>query len=119
MSKARIQITLCNTCVRDNYGEGIFTNTDRVEDAYRQQFRQLGPSSRMPVFKQHNCFNFCELYHCVQVEGPGKTYLFKKVSDTGKIASLCEWVRQVAEGKAQELPKALKELLIETQEKAS
>ena len=118
MSKKPIQITLCNTCVRDNYGEGIFSSTDAVEGAYRERLKGLG-ASRMPAFKQHNCFNFCELYHCVQVEGPNGTYLFKKVSDTGKIAELCDWVRHLAEGGTQELPKTMQELLIETQEKAS
>ena len=113
----RLEITLCNTCVRDNYGQGIFAATDSVEEVYRKQLKGLGAAT--PEFRQQNCFNFCEHYHCVEVKDQETAYLFKKVSDPDKIHSLCEWVKTCTQSGKFEVPESLKDQLLETQKISS
>ncbi|MFO1462803.1 MAG: hypothetical protein U1F66_03435 [bacterium] len=113
MAAKKLQITLCNTCVRDNYGEGIFRETPDLEAHYRAQFKGL-PSNLVPEFKQQNCFNYCEQYHCVQVDDHETSILLKKVSDPEKIRSLCDWVKGCAQSGKLELAESLKSSLLET-----
>ena len=113
MAKKKLQITLCNTCVRDNYGEGIFASTDQVEAAYREKLKGLAPGL-MPVFKQQNCFNLCENFHCVQVDDRETGILLKKISDPDKIHTVCEWVKTCAQSGKFEIADSLKGHLAET-----
>jgi len=113
MAPKKLQITLCNTCVRDNYGEGIFATTDSVERAYRERLQGLG-ADLMPVFRRQNCFNLCENYYCVQVDDRETGVLLKKISDPDKIHSVCEWVKTCAQSGKFEIADSLKSHLAET-----
>ena len=113
MAGKKLQITLCNTCVRDNYGEGSFASTDDVERAYRDRLKGLN-ADLMPVIKRQNCFHLCENYHCVQVDDRDTGVLLKKISDEGKIQALCDWVKSCAQSGKLELSEPLKGHLAET-----
>jgi len=113
MGKMRLQITLCNTCVRDNYGEGLFSTTENVEQAYRERLKGLSPDL-MPEFKQQNCFNLCEQFYCVQVDNRDQGFLLKKVSDPDKIRTVCEWVKTCAQSGKFEVTETIQGHLAET-----
>ena len=114
MGSAKVKITVCNTCVRDNYGEGIFAQTESVESAYRRALKDAGYVGT-PQIDRHNCFNLCELYHCIRVEQNDIGIVLKKISDPNKIQAVAEWVRDVNEGKSFEVPAALQEHVAEKQ----
>ena len=113
MAPKKLQSTLCNTCVRDNYGEGVFASTDAVERAYREQLQGLN-ADLMPAFQRQNCFNLCENYHCVQVDDRNTGILLKKISDPEKIHAVCEWVKSCAQSGKLELTDSLQNPLAET-----
>lgn len=118
MAPKKLQITLCNTCIRDNYGEGIFASTDAVEKAYREKLKGLS-ADLMPVFQRQNCFNLCENYHCVQVDDRHTGVLLKKISDADKIGAVCDWVKTCAQKGSLDLSESLKTHLAETVKVAS
>ena len=112
----KVKITLCNTCVRDNYGEGIFAETDALESAYRQALKEAGAAN--PQIDRHNCFNLCELYHCIRVEQNNVGIVLKKISDPTKIQAVAEWVKDVSHGKSFEVPENLQAHVAEKQKLA-
>lgn len=116
MPSDKVKITLCNTCVRDNYGEGIFAETDNVEEAYRRALKEAGAGN--PQIERHNCFNLCELYHCIRVEQNNVGIVLKKISDPTKIQAVAEWVRDVHQGKGFEVPETLQSHVAEKQKLA-
>jgi len=117
MATDKVKITLCNTCVRDNYGEGIFAETDSLESAYRRGLKDVGYIGK-PNIERHNCFNLCELYHCIRVEQNDIGVVLKKISDPAKIQAVCEWVRDIGQGKAFEVPEILQSHVAEKQKLA-
>jgi hypothetical protein len=116
MSSEKVKITLCNTCVRDNYGEGIFAETETVESAYRRALKDVGAGN--PKIERQNCFNLCELYHCIRIEQNNVGIVLKKISDPAKIQAVAEWVRDIGQGKAFEVPESLLAHLAEKQKLA-
>ena len=116
MSSEKVKITLCNTCVRDNYGEGIFAETGNLESAYRRALKDAGAGN--PEIARHNCFNLCEMYHCIRVEQRDVGIVLKKISDPTKIQAVAEWIRDIGQGKAFEVPEALQSHVAEKQKLA-
>jgi hypothetical protein len=117
MPSDKVKITLCNTCVRDNYGEGDFAETENLETAYRRSLKDVGYIGK-PDIARHNCFNLCEMYHCIRVEQNDVGIVLKKISDPSKIQAVCEWVRDLGQGKSFDVPESLQEHVAEKQKLA-
>ncbi len=111
MQKNKLQLTLCATCVRDNYGEGIFATIDNFEKSFREQLKSQNCSA--VEIKHQNCFNSCENYHCVQVSDGQTAHQLKKISNPQKIAEVAGLIKKSQHGKL-EIPENLKENFIET-----
>lgn len=112
MSKSNLKLTLCRTCVRDNYGEGIFSNIDMVEKAYRERLKG-GLFGSLADIQLQNCFTECENFHCVQVESGNAGFRFKKISSPEKIEQVTQWMKEVRRTGRLDLPDHLIPNLIE------
>jgi hypothetical protein len=112
MSQAKQKLTICRTCVRDNYGEGIFSDVDQVEKAYRERLKARLWGTVAEVGLQ-NCFTECENFHCVQVEHGQAGFRLKKISSLEKIDQVTGWIRDIQQSGRLDLPEGLISNLIE------
>jgi len=112
MSKSKLKLTICRTCIRDNYGEGIFSDIDQVERAYRRGLKDGAFSSSAEVCLQ-NCFTECENFHCVQVENEQAGFRLKKISTPEKIEEVTRWMKEIQRSGRLDLPDPLIPNLIE------
>ncbi len=112
MAKSKLKLTICRTCVRDNYGEGIFSNIDLVEKSYKDRLKEGRFGSAAEIALQ-NCFTECENFHCVQLADEAMGFRLKKISTTEKINEVSDWVKQVKNTGRWDLPETLISHLIE------
>lgn len=112
MSKTKPKVTICRTCVRDNYGEGLFSEIDLVEKAYRERLKTGVTGSAAEIVLQ-NCFTECENFHCVQVESDAAGFRLKKISSVEKIDQVADWIRDIHRTGRLDLPDNLISNLIE------
>ena len=112
MSKNKPKLTICRTCVRDNYGEGLFSEIDMVEKAYRERLKTGITGSAAEIVLQ-NCFTECENFHCVQVENEEAGFRLKKISSIDKIEQVTTWIRDIHSTGRLDLPETLIPNLIE------
>ena len=112
MAKPRLKLTICRTCVRDNYGEGIFSNIDLVEKTYKERLKE-GRFGHCAEIALQNCFTECENFHCVQLADEEMGFRLKKISNLDKINEVSQWVKQVKDTGRWDLPEELIPHLIE------
>ena len=111
MSKNKLQVVLCRTCVRDNPGQGMFQDFELNSKAYQSQLK-AGLFKKHADLKYKNCFAQCENFHCVQVTKNGEGFLLKKISTPEQVQNLIEWVKEAKEHSALSLPKVFQTQLV-------
>lgn len=112
MSKNKLELVICRTCLRDNPGEGDFTNFETNAKTYQSAFKE-GWLKKTAEIKYQNCFAQCEHFHCVQITKDNEGFLLKKISTPEKLGSVVSWLKEVKSGTQNfALPTELSEHLI-------
>jgi hypothetical protein len=112
MAKNKIKLTICRTCIRDNEGEGVFSQIDLVEKAYKERLKE-GLFHSAAEIKLQNCFSQCENFHCIEVADQTKTYQLKKISNIEKVESVCDFIKKSKTSGQLEFPEELRDNLLE------
>jgi hypothetical protein len=118
MAKSELQVVICRTCLRDNPGEGNCESFQKNVQFYQEQLKD-GWLKKIAKLKYQNCFTHCEKFHCVQVTGNGRGYLFKKISNPQVQQELIEWVRRCkSQGKVEPPEKLVQHIIAPVQSTA-
>ena len=93
MTKNKIQVVICRTCLRDNPEEGSLSSFEENAKVYQQGLKK-GFLKKHGELRYQNCFTHCEKFHCVQVTRNGEGFLLQQVSTPQKIKDVLDWVKE-------------------------